>query len=97
MDIWWICPMWTKCAFGDQKDHIWKKKDMPFGNPLIMGPKIADYFFTFMGRKVVFWVKKQCFRVFLTKWGSKPKAKKGNNRNGPYKQDTIVGITHIWP
>ena len=63
--MWWTGPMWPKCAFGDQKGRI-RKKDMSFGNPLIMGQKITDFsknidfsiFVLFMGQKVVFWVKK---------------------------------------
>ena len=25
MCMWWIGPMWPKCAFGDQKGLIWKE------------------------------------------------------------------------
>ena len=32
MDMWWISPMWPKCAFGDQRVLI-RKKGMPFGDP----------------------------------------------------------------
>ena len=31
VDMWWIGPMWPKCAFGDKKGLIWGK-GMPFGN-----------------------------------------------------------------
>ena len=59
VDMWWTCPMWPKCAFGDQKGLI-RTKDMLFGNPLIMGQNCGlyqFYFLLFMGPKVVFWVK----------------------------------------
>ena len=31
-DMWWFCPTWPKCAFGDQKGLI-RNKDVPFGIP----------------------------------------------------------------
>ena len=41
VDMWWFCPMWPKCAFGDQKGLI-RIKDMPFGNPPYHRTKVAD-------------------------------------------------------
>ena len=62
--MWWVCPVWPKCAFGDQKCPIWNK-DMPFGNPTYHETKIANFLkkvifhflSPFIGQKVVFWVK----------------------------------------
>ena len=55
--MWWIGPMWPKCAFGDKKGLI-RKKDMPFGNPPYHGTKKMRtfkkhhfYFFTLYGSK----------------------------------------------
>ena len=42
VDVWWFCPMWPKCAFGDPKGLI-GRKDMPFGNPPYHRTKIADF------------------------------------------------------
>ena len=61
VDMWWFCPMWPKCAFGDQKGLI-RNKDMPFGNPLYHGTKNCRPlekidFFIFC----LLWVKKWCF------------------------------------
>ena len=66
--MWWIGPMWPKCAFGDQRGLIWNKA-MPFGNPPYHGTKNCGplkksiYFLPFTGQKVVFWVKKTVFRT----------------------------------
>ena len=70
VDMWWIGPMWPKCAFGDQKGLIWKKP-CRLATPLIMGQEIADFskiLFSFLkwdffmgqkkgvlGQKTVFW------------------------------------------
>ena len=43
VDMWWIGPMWPKCAFGDQKGLIWKES-MLFGNPLHHGTKNCELF-----------------------------------------------------
>ena len=69
--------------------------------PRIMGQKNADLknrFFNLYGsksgilnQKTVFW------GVLDWVWGSRPETKTENNRNGPQKQDPIVGITHRWP
>ena len=71
--MWWIGPMWPKCAFGDQKGLIWKE-DMPFGNLPYHRTKIADLkksvFLPYMGQNVVktwyFGSKKRCLGVFWT-------------------------------
>ena len=63
VDMWWFCPMWPKCAFGDQKCLI-RNKDMPFGNPSHHGTKNSmrtfrkNRFFYFF---CLSWVKKWCF------------------------------------
>ena len=69
VDMWWICPMWPKCAFGDQKDLIWKKRhavwqslsSSSWDKKLWTFQKNIISFLLFMGQKVVFWVKKRCF------------------------------------
>ena len=69
VDMWWICPMWAKCTFGDQKGLTWKK-DMLFYNFPFHGTKSCRLFkkmaiFSFVvGRKVVFWGSKKVF------WGA---------------------------
>ena len=67
VDMWWFCPRWPKCAFGDQKCLI-RNKDMPFGNPLHHGTRnggllenINFYFCLSWVKKVVFLVKKRWF------------------------------------
>ena len=62
VDMWWVCPMWPKCAFGDPKCPI-RNKDMPFGNPPHHGTKNCgllkniDFFVYFY----LLYVKKWCF------------------------------------
>ena len=72
VNMWWIDPMWPKCAFGNQKGLIWKEA-MSFGNPPYHGTKNCGlfkngnfYFLLFMGQKGVFGVKKWCCGVFWT-------------------------------
>ena len=71
----WICGGLAPCgpsALLAAKKASFGKKDMPFGNPLIMGQKtvhfskilIFCYFFTFMGQKVEVWVKNGVFGCF---------------------------------
>ena len=65
VDMWWFCPMWPKCAFGDQKGLI-RNKDVPFGNPPHHGTRNCgllpniDFFY-------LSWVKKWCFGS-KTRW-----------------------------
>ena len=59
--MWWFCPMWPKCAFGDQKCLI-RNKDMLFGNPPHHGTKNCGL--NEKNRFLIFclsWVKKWCF------------------------------------
>ena len=49
--MWWIGPMWPKCAFGDQKGLIWKEA-MPFGNlSSSCDKKIVDLFLLLLVKK----------------------------------------------
>ena len=67
VDMWWIGPMWPKCAFGNQKGLI-RNKGMPFGNPPYHGKKnlqtLKSIFFYLYGSKVVFLVKNCIFGWF---------------------------------
>ena len=71
VDMWCFCPMWPKCACGDQKGLI-RNKDMPFDNPPYDRTKIANFeksifiFFTFYGPKSGILGQKRCFWVFWT-------------------------------
>ena len=67
VNMWWIGPMWPKCAFGDQKGLIWKKKPRRLAILLIIGHEITDfskiYFFLLLwvkrgvlGQRTMFWV-----------------------------------------
>ena len=72
--MWWIGPMWSKCAFGDQKGLIQKKRHAIWQSPSSLDKKLPSFhknyrcilFFITMGQKVVFWVKKRCFGVSWT-------------------------------
>ena len=90
-DMWWFCPTWPKCAFGDQKGLI-QNKDIPFGNPPHHGTKHCgllkntDFFIflPFMGQEVVFWVKKTVvFECLDRVWGSRPEPRTKHNQNEP--------------
>ena len=71
---------------------------MPFGNSPIIKQKLWNskkFFFAFYGSKMVFWVKKRCFGAFwISCEVADPETKTENDRNGPQKQDPIVGVTH---
>ena len=58
--MWWIGPMWPKCAFGDQKGLIRKNRHAVWHSPLIMqnvcGLLKQSIFFLFLQ------VKRRCFR-----------------------------------
>ena len=69
--MWWIGPMWPKCAFGDQKGLI-RNKVMPFGNPPYHGTKTANLqFFYFLdlllAKKWYFGSENGVFLVFWTR------------------------------
>ena len=57
VDMWWIGPMWPKCAFGDQKGLIWKKKHAIWESPLSWDQKLRTvkknrfYLIAFYGPK----------------------------------------------
>ena len=92
--MWWFCPTWPKCAFGDQKCLI-RNKDVPFGNLPHHGTKNCgllqniDFFISlpFMGQKVVFWVKKTVVLSVLDRINFPYIA---NNTAGPSVRDLPV-------
>ena len=67
--MWWFCPMWPKCAFGDQKGLIWKKRHAIWQSPLSWKEKLRTFknsIFTFYGSKSGILGQKRCFGVFWT-------------------------------
>ena len=60
VDMWWIGPIWPKCAFGRQKASFGMKTCRFKLDILLINKKlgISNFaFFTCMGQKVFFWSK----------------------------------------
>ena len=60
VDISWIGPMWPKCAFGDQKGSVGKRRAVlhsPRTWKNVCGLLKIEFSFYFIGPKAVFWSK----------------------------------------
>ena len=71
VDMWRIGPMWPKCAFGDQKGLIKKKRHAIWQSPSSWDKKLRTLknrflFFTLHGSKSGILGQKRCFGVFWT-------------------------------
>ena len=72
VNMWWFCPIWPKCAFGDQKrPYSEKKRHAIWQSPLSWDKKVRNlkktiYFFTFYGSRNGILGKKRCFVMFWT-------------------------------
>ena len=91
VDMRWICPMWPKCACGDQKGPF-GKKTCRLAIHLSMGQTFVDlskkqyrvFIFYFYGSKSGALGQKMVFRDVLDRvCGSRPETKTGNNHKGP--------------